>query len=114
MLGSDNRPMVTTVAPTMPVLAARNIPTTTTETPSPPRTPPNKRAILSSISSATRDFSKMVPMRMNKGTAISVVLLTVPKMRPGKADRKLGSKTPPRIPAVANTSAVPASVNATG
>ena len=39
--GSDNRPIVTTVAPTMPVLAASSAPTNTTATPSPPGRLPN-------------------------------------------------------------------------
>ena len=114
ILGSDSRPMVTTVAPTIPVLAARNMPTTTTEMPRPPRRLPNTRAILFSSSSAMRDFSRMVPIRMNSGTAIRVILLIVPKMRFGRALRNPASNTPPRMPPTANANAVTARVSATG
>jgi len=70
--------------------------------------------MLSSSSSATFDFSRMTPISTNSGTAISVVLLMVPKSRPGRAERKDASKTPAMIPPAAKVSAVPASVKATG
>ena len=114
MLGSDSSPMVTTVAPTIPVLAASNMPTTTTEMPRPPRMLPNSLDMLPSSSSATLDFSRITPMRINRGTAIRVVLPMVPNMRPGKAARKPGSKCPARMPPAAKARAVPARVKATG
>jgi len=51
---------------------------------------------------------------MNSGTAIRVVLFTVPKIRPGRAERKPASNTPASTPPTANARAVPARVNATG
>ena len=114
MLGSDMRPMVTTVAPTIPVLAASSMPTSTTDIANPPRRRPSSAAMLSSSSSATRDFSSTTPMSTNRGTATRVKLLTVPNRRPGSASRNAGSKAPAIVPRAANSSAVPASVNATG
>ncbi len=77
MVGSDSRPMVTTVAPTMPVLAASSMPTRVTEMPSPPRRRPNSIAMVSSRFSATRERSSITPMNTNSGTAISVVLIMI-------------------------------------
>ena len=70
--------MVTTVAPMMPVLAAISIPTRVTEIPSPPRTGPNRLAMVSSRFSATRDRSRVTPMNTNRGTAIRVSLVMMP------------------------------------
>ncbi len=64
--------MATTVAPTMPVVAASRAPTKTTEMPRPPGTGPNSCAIVTSRSSAMRDFCSMMPMNTNSGIAISV------------------------------------------
>ena len=75
--------MVTTVAPTIPVEAANRQPTTETEMPRPPRNLPNREAIASSRSSATRDRSSITPMKMNRGTATRISLVTMPKMRWG-------------------------------
>jgi len=72
MVGSDTRPMVITLAPTMPVEAARIAPTTTTEIAMPPRILPNSSAIVSSSSSARPDFSSTTPMKTKRGTASSV------------------------------------------
>ncbi len=47
--------MATTVAPTIPVVAARSAPTNTTEIPRPPGTGPKSPAIVISRSSAIRD-----------------------------------------------------------
>ena len=54
--GKDISPIATTVAPTIPVVAARRAPTNTTEIPSPPGTGPNKLAIVTNKSSAILDF----------------------------------------------------------
>jgi hypothetical protein len=78
MVGSDSRPMVTTVAPTMPVLAASSMPTTVTEMPSPPRMGPNSSDMVSSRFSATLERSSITPMNTNSGTAISVSLVMTP------------------------------------
>ena len=75
MVGSDSRPMVTTVAPTMPVEAAISAPTMATEKPSPPRTRPNSLPIVSSSSSATFERSSITPMKMNNGTASRISLV---------------------------------------
>ncbi|GIS87878.1 MAG: hypothetical protein CM1200mP18_05880 [Gammaproteobacteria bacterium] len=47
--------MATTVAPTIPVVAANNAPTNTTDIPNPPGTGPNNCAIVTNKSSAMRD-----------------------------------------------------------
>jgi hypothetical protein len=70
--GSEIRPMATTVAPTIPVVAASSPPTNTTDMPRPPRTGPNSWAMVTSRSSAMRDFCSMIPMNTNSGMAISV------------------------------------------
>ena len=64
--------MVTTVAPTMPVLAAINIPTKMTANPRPPRKRPASSDIDCSNDSAMRVRSNATPMKMNRGTATSV------------------------------------------
>jgi hypothetical protein len=79
--------MVTTVAPTMPVLAASSAPTTHTEIARPPRRVPNSRDMDSSRSSATRDFSSITPMNTNSGTASMVWLFMMPNRRLGRAFR---------------------------
>ena len=72
IVGRDNKPIVTTVAPTIPVEAARNAPTTTTDTAKPPGRPPKTRAIEVSKSFAIFDFSSVIPMRTNIKTASNV------------------------------------------
>ena len=64
--------MVTTVAPTMPVEAARKAPTITMDTARPPGSGPNTRAIVLSRSSAMRDRSRVMPIITNISTASSV------------------------------------------
>ena len=71
MVGRLIKPMVTTVAPTIPVDAASNAPTITTEIARPPLSFPNKKAIVRNICSAMPDFSSIIPMKTNKGTAKS-------------------------------------------
>ena len=53
-------------------------------------------------------------MKTNSGTAISVSLVMMPKMRLGRPDRNACSKPPPMTPPSAKISAVPPSENATG
>ena len=50
--------MATTVAPTIPVVAASKAPTKTTEIPRPPGTGPNKLAIVTSRSSAIFEIGR--------------------------------------------------------
>ena len=64
--------MVTTVAPTMPVLAARSAPTKITDIPNPPRIGPKSVPMFSNRSSAIRDFSSITPMKTKSGTAIKI------------------------------------------
>ena len=53
--GREISPIATTVAPTIPVVAAKSAPTNTTEMPSPPGTGPKSPAIVISRSSAIRE-----------------------------------------------------------
>ena len=107
--------MVTTAAPTMPVEAASSAPTINTEIPRPPRSRPNSRPIESSSSSATRDFSSMIPMKTKSGTASSVSFhMAPPKIRDGIAPMSDGSNTPSIQPTPAIKSADPARVKAMG
>ena len=72
MVGRARRPIVTTVAPTIPVEAAKNAPTTTIETANPPGRGPKILAILVSNSSAIRDRSRTIPISTNIKTASNV------------------------------------------
>ena len=74
--GKDINPIATTVAPTIPVVAANNAPTNTTEIPSPPLTGPKSWAIVTRRSSAILDLWSIRPMKINKGIAIRVSLST--------------------------------------
>ena len=114
MVGNANKPMVTTVAPTMPVLAASNIPTNVTAMPMPAFRLPITTAIASNKFSATFDFSSITPIKTKSGTAIKVVLVTIPNKRLGKALRYAASNIPKKAPTPAKINAVPASENATG
>ena len=62
----------------MPVLAASSIPTTVTAMPSPPARRPISIERLSSSVAAIRVRSSVTPMSTNRGTAISVWLVTMP------------------------------------
>ena len=84
--------MVTTVAPTMPVLAASSAPTIITAIPKPPVRLPRALAIAVSSSSAIFARSSVTPISMNKGTATRVSLVMVPNIRPESAATKLASK----------------------
>ena len=72
IVGKDINPIVTTVAPTIPVEAANNAPTATTETAKPPGAPPKSLPIEVNNSSAILDLSKAIPISTNNGTAKSV------------------------------------------
>ncbi len=64
--------MVTTVAPTIPVEAARNAPTTTIDTARPPGSGPKTRAMVVSRSLAIFERSSVMPISTNISTASSV------------------------------------------
>ena len=64
--------IVTTVAPTIPVEAARKAPTTTTDTARPPGSGPKTRAMVVSRSLAIFERSSVMPIRTNISTASSV------------------------------------------
>jgi len=109
MVGSAIIPMVTTVAPTMPVVAASSAPTMTTDTAKPPRIFPNKRPMVSNKSSARPDLSSVTPIKINKGTASKVKLFIVPQICRGS---RLKKSRPRKI--LPNKSAMAPKVNATG
>ena len=90
MAGSEMRPMVTTVAPTMPVEAANRPPTMQTETPSPPRKGPHSRAIVSSRSSAIFERSSTTPIKTKIGTAIRVFVFGHDAVDAGRQSRDKG------------------------
>ena len=109
MVGRASRPMVTTVAPTMPVEAASSAPTTITEMDNPPRKRPKRRAIVSNSSSANPERSRVTPMNTNNGTATRVKLFITPQMRRGSR-----LKNPNPNPSQPNNSASDPMVKATG
>src|SRR5713226_4087668 len=114
MVGSEMSPMVITLAPTMPVDAARMAPTTTTEMAIPPLSLPKSSAIVSSSSSASPDFSSATPMKTKSGTARSVKLVIVPQMRSGRIPKKSGRRNPRPMPVRPKTSPVKVRLKATG
>ena len=60
----------------MPVVAANNPPTNTTEIPKPPGIGPKSWAIVTNRSSAILERCSIIPIKMNKGIAINVSLST--------------------------------------
>ena len=62
----------TTVAPTIPVVAASSAPTKPPEIPNPPGTGPKRPAMVISKSSAIRDRCSIIPINMKRGIAIRV------------------------------------------
>ncbi len=114
MVGRLSNPMVTTVAPTMPVEAASNAPTIMTENPRPPRSRPNNNPMVPSNCSANFERSNITPMKMNNGTATNTSFNMTPIKREASPPNSARSNTENIWPTSANASAVPASVNATG
>jgi hypothetical protein len=106
--------MVTTVAPTIPVLAANRAPTTIIEILKPPLMFLKAKAIFSSIFDAMPDLSKTVPIKMNRGTASNVTLFIFPKILKGMLLKIAGSKIPKGTQIKANKIDIPDRVNATG
>ena len=83
MTGRLIKPIVTTVAPTIPVDAANRAPTIITEIPRPPALLPNSFPIASSNLKAMFDFSSMTPINTNRGTATKVSAFMTPKILSG-------------------------------
>ena len=69
IVGRESKPIVTTVAPTIPVDAAKKAPTTTTETANPPGNGPKTLAMVVSRSFAILDLSNVMPIKTNIKTA---------------------------------------------
>ena len=112
--GKDINPIVTTVAPTIPVLAAKRAPTRIIEILNPPLMFLKAKAIFSSILDAMPDLSKTVPIKINKGTARSVTLFMMPNILKGILLKIAGSKMPNGMHIKANKMDIPDKVNATG
>ena len=73
-------PIVTTVAPTIPVDAASIPPTMITEYANPPLILPNNMAIVSRSFSAIPDLSSVIPIKIKRGTARRTKLFIIPKI----------------------------------
>jgi hypothetical protein len=112
--GKDINPIVTTVAPTIPVLAAKRAPTRIIEILNPPLMFLKAKAIFSSILAAIPDLSKTVPININKGTARSVTLFIMPNILKGILLNISGSNNPKGMQIKANKMDIPDKVNATG
>ena len=80
IIGNAIRPIVTTVAPTIPVLAAISMPTTVTEIPRPPGKLPNTLPIVLRSCSASLVFSNVTPIKTKSGTATRVWFEIIPKI----------------------------------
>merc|ERR1711991_368982 len=85
-------PIVTTVAPTIPVDAAINTPTNKIEYTRPPRIFPQSLDIFSRREFAIPDFSNITPIYINKGTAIRVSFVIIPKTLFGRTLRRTKGK----------------------
>jgi hypothetical protein len=87
-----DEPMVTTVAPTMPVEAASSAPTSDTETAKPPRTLPIRGPSPQQFGGRMRDFSSFMPMKTREGWRSDLVVM-VPKHALGeRGPNRKGSK----------------------
>ena len=73
-------PMVTTAAPLIPHMAAKIAHITTVPMANPPLTGPNQRYIMSYRSLATPDLSKIMAMKIKRGTATRVNLFMAPQV----------------------------------
>ena len=112
--GNDMSPIVTTVAPTIPVLAARRAPTTIIEILKPPLIFLNAKAIFANIFAAIPDLSRMVPIKINRGTARRVTLFIIPNILNGILFKIDSSNIPKGMQISANKIETPDRVNATG
>jgi hypothetical protein len=102
------------VAPTIPVLAAKSAPTIIIDIDKPPLVFLKAAAIFSNIFAAIPDFSKVVPMKINKGTARRVTLFIIPKILIGMLLKIVGSNIPNGTHIKAKSIDTPARVKATG
>ena len=115
MVGSAIRVSMITDAPTMPVVAAMMVPISVTDIASPPGTRRVSTCSALRSSSATPDFSRIVPMNTNIGTAIRTWFCTAwPQMRGIRLPSCAGRKTSKYMPSTAKPSATPPRTNATG
>jgi hypothetical protein len=112
--GRDIRPIVTTVAPTIPVLAANRAPTTIIDMLRPPLIFLNAKAMFSNIFAAMPDLSRTVPININKGTARRVTLFIIPNILRGILFKMDSSNIPNGMQIRAKRMEIPESVNATG
>ena len=78
IIGRDITLIITTLAPTIPVLAARTAPTATVLTASPPLIFPKSSPTETKRFSAILLFSKTSPMKIKRGTAIRVKFCIIP------------------------------------
>ena len=113
-IGRDISPIVTTVAPTIPVLAAKRAPTIIIDIDKPPFVLLKAAAMFSNIFAAIPDFSKIVPIKINSGTASKVTLFIMPKILMGMLLKIVGSNIPKGTQINANIIDTPPRVKATG
>jgi hypothetical protein len=78
MVGSASRVIITTEAPMMPVVAAMIVPISVTDRARPPGIRRSMTCRMCRRSSATRDFSSIVPMNTKHGIATRIGLCTAP------------------------------------
>ena len=115
MVGSAISVSMMTEAPTMPVVAAMMVPMMVTDMARPPGMRRVSTCSAFRSSSATPDFSRIVPMKTNIGTAISTGFCTAwPKMRGIRLPNWAGRNTSNTMPRAPNASATPPRTNATG
>merc|ERR1711991_318879 len=107
MRGRLSIPIVTTVAPTIPVDAAIKTPTNKTEYTRPPRIFPQSLDMFSRSELAIPDFSNITPIKINRGTAIKVSLVIIPKTLFGKTLRRTNGDRSTKKPKIATKIAVP-------
>ena len=99
----------------MPVVAAITVPISVTDSASPPGTRRSSTCSACSRSFATPDFSSIVPMKMNIGTATSTRLSTIPpKMREMMLKNSIGENTSKTTPSAPKARPMPPSTMATG
>ena len=77
-----------TLAPTIPVVAARSAPTKTVLIATPPRIPPNKNAIDSRSLSAKRVFCEIIPIKIKSGTEIKILFSIILKILYGINEKR--------------------------
>ena len=114
MIGNEIKPIEITAAATTPVVAASKAPTKITAIARPPRTGPNTCPTVSSKSSAMRERSRMIPMKVKNGIANRVSLDMMPITLSGRAWKRLVGNRPASMPMKPNNKPVAAKPKATG